>query len=62
MTPTDAASAEIPTVQTRLKKFEQPLHYPFAPYLESPEVVGKKKICDIPPTCPESKAPNTTST
>lgn len=56
MTPTDAASAAIPT-PTRLQRFEQPLHYLFAPYFESPEAVGKKQIYDIPPTCPESRAP-----
>ena len=61
MTLTAAAFAEISTVQTRLQTFERPPHYTFAPYFENPEVEGKKQICDIPPACPESKAPNTTS-
>ena len=60
MTPIDAASAAIST-QTRLQRFREPLHYLFAPYFGNPEPMRKKQIYDIPPTCRESKAPNTTS-
>ena len=54
----DVASLESSAIQPWSRKSEFKPQNSQAPRSGGPEALGKKHVCDLPPTCPQSKIPN----